>query len=173
MRFRTSRASEIGVFAGAEPIGQPQRGDAEQADHQRAHRDRRQSSGAAVARRRCTPGSARQCAASSLAGEREALVLAADARHRAVDEHQREVLRLLAAELVEAPEACADALERRRSARVGIVADASSGRRAGGSLLRRARRRCRLCWGSSRRWRRGCIRCARRSSGSRRSGSPR
>ena len=109
-----------------------------------------------------------------LAREREALVLAADARDRAVDEHQREVLRLLAAELVEAPES------RRGRARAaaaflsaGVVADASPGRRAAGSPPRRARRRCRPCWGSSRRWRPGCIRCARRSCGSRRSGSPR
>ena len=47
----------------------------------------------------------------------------------------------------------------------------SGGRRAAGSPLRPARRRCRPCWGSSRRWRPGCIRCARRSCGSTRSGS--
>ena len=47
-----------------------------------------------------------------LAREREALVRLADARHRSVDEHQLEVLRLLTAEFVEAPENAADALQR-------------------------------------------------------------
>ena len=102
-----------------------------------------------------------------LAREREALVLAADARHRPVHEHQREVLRMLAAELVEAPE------DRRGRARAAASVERGSRAvrppcRAAGSLLRPARRRCRPCTGSSRRSRPGCIRCARRSCGSRR-----
>ena len=47
-----------------------------------------------------------------LAGEREPLVHLADAGDRAVHEHQLEVLRVLAAELVEAPEYRADPVER-------------------------------------------------------------
>ena len=47
-----------------------------------------------------------------LAGEGESLVHVADAGDRAVHEHQLEVLRVLAAELVETPENRADPLER-------------------------------------------------------------
>src|SRR5207342_2699989 len=47
-----------------------------------------------------------------LAGESEPLVHLADAGDRAVHEHQLEVLRVLAAELVEAPEDRADPIER-------------------------------------------------------------
>ena len=47
-----------------------------------------------------------------LAGERETLVLAADARHGSIEKHQCEVLRLLAAERVQMPEVGTDALER-------------------------------------------------------------
>jgi len=47
-----------------------------------------------------------------LAGEREPLVHLADAGDRAVHEHQLEVLRMLAAEFVKAPEDRADPIER-------------------------------------------------------------
>src|SRR5262245_31146539 len=44
--------------------------------------------------------------------ERKALVRLADARHRPIDEHQLEILRVFAAELVQAPEDRADTVER-------------------------------------------------------------
>src|SRR4029450_13046588 len=47
-----------------------------------------------------------------LADEFEALVLSDDARHRVIDEHQREVLRLVAAEVVEILEKDADPIQR-------------------------------------------------------------
>src|SRR5262249_12118714 len=49
---------------------------------------------------------------------RKTPVFAADARHRALEEHQGEVLRLFAAELVEPPEYRAYAVERRQRAQV-------------------------------------------------------
>src|SRR5215831_2161870 len=47
-----------------------------------------------------------------LAREGEAFVSLADPWHRPIDEHQLEVLRMLAAEVVKAPEDLADALDR-------------------------------------------------------------
>ena len=169
---RARRREHVGVLAGHEPIRQAQHRDAEHADHQRRATRRADRPWAADRPRRCTLHSASMMCCLHLPREGEALVLAADARHRSVDEHQREVLGLLAAELVEPPEDRADAIERGRVLE-RAVADASPDRRAAGIPLRRARRRCRPCWGSSRRWRRGCTRCARRSCGSKRSGNPR
>src|SRR5262249_13689916 len=55
------------------------------------------------------------------AREREALVRLADLRHGPVDEHQLEILRMLAAEVVEAPENRADSIERLELAELGGV----------------------------------------------------
>src|SRR5512138_93824 len=55
-----------------------------------------------------------------LARKREAFVRLADAGDRPIDEHQLEVLRLLPAELVEAPENRTDALERRNLVELGV-----------------------------------------------------
>ncbi len=104
-----------------------------------------------------------------LMDEGEAGPLLGDLRHRPVDEHQLEELAILLGELVVGPPARAKRVERigRGPARCG------PSRRAGESLLRRARRRCRPCWGNSCRSRRGCTRSARRSCGSTRCGSRR
>ena len=56
--------------------------------------------------------------------ERELLVFAADARHVPVEEHEREVLRLPLAELVEAPDRVADVVERVAARRAGELAGA-------------------------------------------------
>ena len=71
--------------------------------------------------------------------ERELLVFPADAWHVSIQEHEREVLRLLLAELVEAPDRVANVLQRiGRSWRWP-----ARRRQAGGSLLRRGRKRWR------------------------------
>src|SRR5207244_2232677 len=59
----------------------------------------------------------------AFACEREALVLPADARNRLVEKHQREILRVVAAELVEAPEDGAHALDLRGAGKCRIVRD--------------------------------------------------
>src|SRR5439155_15139343 len=56
-----------------------------------------------------------------VADEREPLVLARDARHVAVDEHQCEVLRVIAAELVQPPEHRPNAIERRERREIGAA----------------------------------------------------
>ena len=104
-----------------------------------------------------------------LVHEGEAGPLLGDLRDRAIDEHQLEELALFLGELVVGPPAGAHFLERIVDCRRGR----GPSRRAGGTLPRRARRRCRPCSGSSCRSRRGCTRCARRSCGWRRCGSPR
>ena len=74
--------------------------------------------------------------------EREPLRLAADARHATIQEHQREVLRLALAELVEAPRRPADVVERVGARRVGHVrraeqAETFLGQRVEDVVLRR------------------------------------
>ncbi len=115
----TSCARRSASSPGARRSDRRMTGDAEQAHRQQPDGDDRLRRSAGS-----TPASMHACSCSTrcalhLAREREALVLPADARHRAVDEHQREVLRLLAAELVQAPENRPHALERleRRRAR--------------------------------------------------------
>ena len=61
-----------------------------------------------------------------VADEGEPLVLAADAGHRSIDEHQGEVLRVLAAEFVDAPEDRADAIQRRQRGE-SVLADEIAG----------------------------------------------
>src|SRR6266542_4526278 len=46
-----------------------------------------------------------------LADESKPLPVLADARNRAIEEHQREILRMALAELVQPPEACADLVD--------------------------------------------------------------
>src|SRR5215831_16527149 len=82
-----------------------------------------------------------------LASKCEPLVRLADARHRAVHEHQLKVLRMVPTEFIKPPENCLDAVEWFERGKLSV--------------------------GSSRTARRGCIRSSRRSSGSRRCGSPR
>ncbi len=64
----------------------------------------------------------RQRAAAHVGDEREALVLLAHPRHVAIEEHQREVLRLVLAELVETPRDGAHVVERIVARRVGELA---------------------------------------------------
>ena len=61
----------------------------------------------------------REDAGAHLRDEREALVLAADPWHAAVQEHEREVLRLLFAELVQPPRGGAHIVERVVARRTG------------------------------------------------------
>src|SRR5439155_8390288 len=111
---------QIRVFFRREPIAESKDRDAKQADQERAHRDER------VERlRQFASVDARlnplDDLALALARERETPVLAADARHRLVDEHQREILRMVAAELVKPPEDGANALELRAAGELRIV----------------------------------------------------
>jgi len=115
-------SEEIRVLARQQAFREVDQRDAEHANHQRAHRDHRVD-----ARRQIAGVDAGaklfEDLLLSLARERKPFVLAADARHRPLDEHQREVLRLLAAELVEPPERSAHALDRRRVLERRVVAD--------------------------------------------------
>src|SRR5207244_13388034 len=102
----------IRVLARRKTVRQPQDGDAEQAHRQHSHRDGRLERG-----RQVTGADARlqlrEDLSAHLTRKREALVRLADARYRPLEKHQREILRLLGAELVEALEAGAGLLERR------------------------------------------------------------
>src|SRR5439155_5372099 len=79
---------------------------------QHSHRDGRLERG-----RQVTGADARlqlrEDLSAHLTRKREALVRLADARYRPLEKHQREILRMLAAELVEALETAARLLERR------------------------------------------------------------
>jgi hypothetical protein len=92
----------VGIDLLRHAVRQPQRGDTDDGRPQQPQRH------LGVRRRRKQAVHdaalhARQRPAAHLGDEREALVLLAHARHVAVQEHQREVLRLVLAELVEPP----------------------------------------------------------------------
>src|SRR2546430_7523300 len=102
---------QIGIFARREPIRQIQRRDAEQARDQHAHRN----GGLHRGWKHLGLDAALELGddvALGFASEREAFVFAADSRHGSVEKHEREVLRMLTAELVDAPEDRADSQQR-------------------------------------------------------------
>src|SRR5262249_19185577 len=115
-------SEQIGVFSRREPLAEPEHGDAEEADQKRAHGDERiegfgQLAGVDARLQQLDD------VLFAFAREREPLVLAADSRNRLVEKHQREILGVLAAELVEPPEDGSHALDRRRGFQFRIVGD--------------------------------------------------
>ena len=160
---RTSRARASGSSVGRQPAAaaEHRRAGQRRPQHvQRLLRDRASAGKRPASMARRMRAATRSSICCSNANPCHCSLIAGTA---AVDEHQMEELPVVLRELVEGPPAAAQVVDRvgarRRRPR-------SPGRGAG-SLPRPARRRCRPCWGSSCRSPPGCIRCARRSCGSR------
>lgn len=110
-RFECVARQRVGVFSRREPFAESQDRDAvdgcrQDAEHRVAVRAWREFAGVDHGLNLL------RHALPHLAHEAEPLPVAADPRHRAVDEHQREVFRVGLAELIEAPEARADRVHR-------------------------------------------------------------